>query len=298
MVSVGPPGDDGDRAPPIVAIVGVSSPSKRFADRGPTRRSIDRARSQLPRPSHARGDPRHARPRAAGSSRRSWPATCATGSRRASTAATSSRPTSTAGSCASSAIRTGWSPSARRSSRSALLALIEAGGIAAFDLEPAELAVLASSHSGEDMHVRTLQAIYRRSGVSQALLACGSEGAPLDALTAARLARDGEKAGPGPAHVLGPAHRLAPAVAAPRLGPDRLLDAEPPLADRLPRGGGHAPTARRPPSCGPRSTAAASRRTPSRCARSRAPTRCWPIPRRSGRTTREPSSRGSLVDRS
>jgi L-asparaginase II len=46
------------------------------------------------------------------------------------------------------------------------------------------------------MHVRTLQAIYRRSGVSQALLACGSEGAPLDALTAARLARDGEKAGP------------------------------------------------------------------------------------------------------
>ena len=44
---------------------------------------------------------------------------------------------------------------------------------------------------------------------------------------------------PGPAHVLGPAHGLAPAVAAPRLGRDRLLDAEPPLADRLPRGGGH-----------------------------------------------------------
>jgi L-asparaginase II len=77
-----------------------------------------------------------------------------------------------------------------------LLALIEAGGVAAFDLEPAELAILASSHSGEDLHVRTLQGLYRRSGVSQALLACGSEGAPLDALTAARLARDGEKAGP------------------------------------------------------------------------------------------------------
>ncbi len=55
---------------------------------------------------------------------------------------------------------------------------------------------MASSHSGEDLHVRTLQGLYRRSGVSQALLACGSEGAPLDALTAARLARDGEKAGP------------------------------------------------------------------------------------------------------
>jgi L-asparaginase II len=77
-----------------------------------------------------------------------------------------------------------------------LLALIEAGGIAAFDLEPAEIAIMASSHSGEDLHVRTLQGLYRRSGVSQAILACGAEGAPLDALTAARLARDGEKAGP------------------------------------------------------------------------------------------------------
>lgn len=78
----------------------------------------------------------------------------------------------------------------------ALLALIEAGGIAAFDLEPAELAVMASSHSGEDLHVRTLQGLYRRSGVSQGHLQNGSEGAPLDALTAARLARDGEKPGP------------------------------------------------------------------------------------------------------
>ncbi len=77
-----------------------------------------------------------------------------------------------------------------------LLALIEAGGIGTFDLEPAELAILASSHSGEDLHVRTLQGIYRRSGVSQGLLACGADGAPLDELTAARLARDGEKAGP------------------------------------------------------------------------------------------------------
>ncbi len=77
-----------------------------------------------------------------------------------------------------------------------LVALIDAGGIEAFDLEPAELAILASSHSGEDLHVRTLQGLFRRSGVSQTQLACGSEGAPLDVLTAARLARDGEKAGP------------------------------------------------------------------------------------------------------
>jgi L-asparaginase II len=77
-----------------------------------------------------------------------------------------------------------------------LTALIEAGGIEAFELEPPELAIMASSHSGEDLHVRTLQAMYRRTGVSQAALACGSEGMPLDALTAARLARDGEKASP------------------------------------------------------------------------------------------------------
>jgi L-asparaginase II len=76
------------------------------------------------------------------------------------------------------------------------LAIIDAGGVKTFDLESAEIAILAGSHSGEDLHVRTLQGIYRRTGVSQGLLACGAEGMPLDALTAARLARDGEKAGP------------------------------------------------------------------------------------------------------
>jgi L-asparaginase II len=77
-----------------------------------------------------------------------------------------------------------------------LLALIEAGGIEAFELTTPEIAIMASSHSGEDIHVRTLQGIYRRAGISQTVLACGSEGMPLDVLTAARLARDGEKAGP------------------------------------------------------------------------------------------------------
>ena len=77
-----------------------------------------------------------------------------------------------------------------------VVTLIEAGGIEAFDLEPPELALMASSHSGEDLHVRTLQGMFRRAGVSQALIATGAEGMPLDALTAARLARDGEKASP------------------------------------------------------------------------------------------------------
>ncbi|HSW40892.1 MAG TPA: asparaginase [Patescibacteria group bacterium] len=78
----------------------------------------------------------------------------------------------------------------------ALVALAEAGGFRHYGLSSAEIALLASSHSGEDLHVRTLQAVFRRSGLSQTLLACGTEGAPLDALTAARLARDGERAGP------------------------------------------------------------------------------------------------------
>jgi L-asparaginase II len=74
-----------------------------------------------------------------------------------------------------------------------LVALLRAGGQQEFDLTQDELAVMASSHSGEDLHVRTIQALYRRIGISQTLLACGAEDAPLDALTAARLARDGER---------------------------------------------------------------------------------------------------------
>lgn len=77
----------------------------------------------------------------------------------------------------------------------ALVALAEAGGFRDFGLSPAEIALMASSHSGEDLHVRTLQGVFRRSGLTQALLANGSEGAPLDTLTSARLARDGERAG-------------------------------------------------------------------------------------------------------
>lgn len=77
-----------------------------------------------------------------------------------------------------------------------LVALLEAGGEKEFGLEPAELAIMASSHSGEDLHVRTLQALYRRTGISQSSLGTGTVGAPLDELTAARLARDGERPGP------------------------------------------------------------------------------------------------------
>jgi L-asparaginase II len=76
-----------------------------------------------------------------------------------------------------------------------VVALLEAGGRKEFELEPAEIAIMAASHSGEDLHVRTLQGMFRRTGVSQAGLAINNDAPPLDALTAARLARDGERPG-------------------------------------------------------------------------------------------------------
>ena len=77
-----------------------------------------------------------------------------------------------------------------------LTALLAAGGVRELDLTTDEIAIMAASHSGEDVHVRTVIALYRRLGIPQAALACGSDGMPLDALTAARLARDGERPGP------------------------------------------------------------------------------------------------------
>lgn len=78
----------------------------------------------------------------------------------------------------------------------ALVALVESGAADDLRLSNAELAVMAASHTGEDLHVRTLQAIFRRAGVSQSMLACGTAGMPLDQVTATRLARDGEAPGP------------------------------------------------------------------------------------------------------
>lgn len=78
----------------------------------------------------------------------------------------------------------------------ALVALVESGAADSFALTPPELALLASSHSGEDLHVRTLQSVLRRAGVSQSLLACGSEGMPLDRVTFLRLIGDRERPSP------------------------------------------------------------------------------------------------------
>jgi L-asparaginase II len=77
----------------------------------------------------------------------------------------------------------------------AVTALLEAGAAEQFHLTDPEIAVMCASHHGEDAHVRTIQAVLRRAGLSQSLLACGTEDAPADAMTAARLAREGEAPG-------------------------------------------------------------------------------------------------------
>jgi L-asparaginase II len=53
------------------------------------------------------------------------------------------------------------------------------------------LAIMAASHSGEDRHVRTVQALLRQGGLSREVLQCGVH-PPYDVETAQRLLRDGE----------------------------------------------------------------------------------------------------------
>lgn len=53
------------------------------------------------------------------------------------------------------------------------------------------LAIMAASHSGEDRHVRTVQAVLRAGGLTRDVLACGVH-PPFDVETAQRLIRDGE----------------------------------------------------------------------------------------------------------
>jgi len=74
-----------------------------------------------------------------------------------------------------------------------LAPFVASGRFDAYDFpNPTEsLAIMAASHSGEDRHVRTVQAILRAGGLTREVLACGVH-APFDTETAQRLIRDGE----------------------------------------------------------------------------------------------------------
>ena len=76
-----------------------------------------------------------------------------------------------------------------------LVPFVASGRFDSYNLQsPTEaLAVMAGSHSGEDRHVRTVQAILRSGGLTREVLACGVA-VPTDVETAERLLRDGEPA--------------------------------------------------------------------------------------------------------
>ncbi|MEX1073364.1 MAG: asparaginase [Chloroflexota bacterium] len=74
-----------------------------------------------------------------------------------------------------------------------LAPFVASGRFDAYDFpNPTEsLAIMAASHSGEDRHVRTVQALLRAGGLTREVLACGVH-PPFDVETAQRLIRDRE----------------------------------------------------------------------------------------------------------
>ena len=74
-----------------------------------------------------------------------------------------------------------------------LAPFVASGRFDEYQLGSEALAIMAASHSGEDRHVRLVQEILRRAGLSSAVLH-NQVHAPYDTETAQRLLRDGEKA--------------------------------------------------------------------------------------------------------
>ena len=76
-----------------------------------------------------------------------------------------------------------------------LAPFVASGRFDDFDLGTEALAIMAASHSGEDRHVRTVQEILRRGGLTSAAIQTGTH-APYDRETARRMIRDGEPVSP------------------------------------------------------------------------------------------------------
>lgn len=73
-----------------------------------------------------------------------------------------------------------------------LAPFVASGRFDEYQLGPEALAIMAASHSGEDRHVRLVQEVLRRAGLTSAVLH-NQVHAPYDAETARRLVRDGEE---------------------------------------------------------------------------------------------------------
>lgn len=74
------------------------------------------------------------------------------------------------------------------------LPLVEAGGVARFQLTGEELALCTASHGGEPFHVAAARAILAKAKVTEAALACGAH-APTHEPTAAAMLAAGEAPG-------------------------------------------------------------------------------------------------------
>ncbi len=73
-----------------------------------------------------------------------------------------------------------------------LAPFVASGRFDELGLGPEAMAIMAASHSGEDRHVRLVQEILRRAGLTSAVLK-NQVHAPFDTETAHRLLRDGEQ---------------------------------------------------------------------------------------------------------
>jgi L-asparaginase II len=73
-----------------------------------------------------------------------------------------------------------------------LASFVASGRFDEYQLGPEALAIMAASHSGEDRHVRLVQEILRRAGLTSSVLR-NQVHAPYDSATANRLIRDGEE---------------------------------------------------------------------------------------------------------
>ncbi|MCF7823704.1 MAG: asparaginase [Candidatus Marinimicrobia bacterium] len=70
------------------------------------------------------------------------------------------------------------------------MAVLRSGAYQNFGFTPQELALICSSHSGEDIHINTAESIFTKAGISPDLLACGVH-PPIDMESAAKLAAAG-----------------------------------------------------------------------------------------------------------
>jgi L-asparaginase II len=74
------------------------------------------------------------------------------------------------------------------------MAVIRSGAYKTFGLTDKELAVICSSHSGEPVHTETVKSIFKKAGLTEEMLACGSH-APIDKASAQALQIKGEEFG-------------------------------------------------------------------------------------------------------